>query len=204
MDTLRPGFLFRRDRSASCHCKSLQSHALFNVMTHGYVVERRKTGFSCNMDRIDGAILKLLAQNARAPVNQVAAEVGLSPSACTRRIQALEASGHIQGYAARLGLRRLGYSVTAFVDITLGTEIDEDLARFEAAVGQIDGIVECALVSGGYDYRLKVLCRDLDDYERLHREKMGRLPGVVKISSSFVLRSVPTRSEADALFAGAG
>jgi DNA-binding Lrp family transcriptional regulator len=192
MDTLRPGFLFRRDRSASCHCKSLQSHALFNVMTHGYVVERRKTGFSCNMDRIDGAILKLLAQNARAPVNQVAAEVGLSPSACTRRIQ------------ARLGLRRLGYSVTAFVDITLGTEIDEDLARFEAAVGQIDGIVECALVSGGYDYRLKVLCRDLDDYERLHREKMGRLPGVVKISSSFVLRSVPTRSEADALFAGAG
>ena len=105
---------------------------------------------------------------------------------------------------ARLGLRRLGYSVTAFVDITLGTEVDEDLARFEAAVGQIDGIVECALVSGGYDYRLKVLCRDLDDYERLHREKMGRLPGVVKISSSFVLRSVPTRSEADALFAGAG
>ncbi|WP_343518732.1 Lrp/AsnC family transcriptional regulator [Sphingomonas sp.] len=156
------------------------------------------------MDRIDEAILKQLSRNARAPVSHIATEVGLSQSACTRRIQALEASGHILGYGARLGLRRLGYSVTAMVDITLGTEVGEDLARFEAAVAQIDGIVECALVSGGYDYRLKILCRDLDDYERLHREEMGRLPGVVKISSSFVLRAVPTRSEADALFPAAG
>ncbi|MCW4463886.1 Lrp/AsnC family transcriptional regulator [Sphingomonas sp. BT-65] len=156
------------------------------------------------MDKIDEAILKQLARNARAPVSHIATEVGLSQSACTRRIQALEASGHILGYGARLGLRRLGYSVTAMVDITLGTEVGEDLARFEAAVAQIDGIVECALVSGGYDYRLKILCRDLDDYERLHREEMGRLPGVVKISSSFVLRAVPTRSEADALFPATG
>ncbi len=152
------------------------------------------------MDRIDAAILKCLSADGRAPVSQVAASVGLSQSACTRRIQALEASGHIQGYGARLGLRLLGFSVTAMVDITLGTEAGEDLARFEAAVAQIDGIVECALVSGTHDYRLKVLCRDLDDYGRLHREEMGRLPGVVKISSSFVLRSVATRSEADALF----
>ncbi|PJI90559.1 Lrp/AsnC family transcriptional regulator [Sphingomonas koreensis] len=156
------------------------------------------------MDRIDEAILKQLSLNARAPVSQIAGQVGLSQSACTRRIQALEASGHILGYSARLGLRRLGYSVTAMVDITLGTEVGEDLARFEAAVAQIDGIVECALVSGGYDYRLKILCRDLDDYERLHREEMGRLPGVVKISSSFVLRAVPTRSEANALFPATG
>lgn len=151
------------------------------------------------MDRIDAAILKCLAGDARAPVSYIANEVGLSQSACTRRIQTLEAGGFIQGYSARLGLRQLGFSVTAMVDITLGTEVGEDLARFEAAVSQIDGIVECALVSGSYDYRLKVLCRDLDDYERLHREEMGRLPGVVKISSSFVLRSVPTKSEADAV-----
>lgn len=152
------------------------------------------------MDRIDEGILKILSANARASVSTIANEVGLSQSACTRRLQALEAMGFIQGYHARLGLRRLGYSVTALVDITLGTEVGEDLARFEEAVAQIDGVVECALVSGGYDYRLKVLCRDLDDYERLHREQMGRLPGVVKISSSFILRTVPTRSEANALF----
>jgi Lrp/AsnC family transcriptional regulator, leucine-responsive regulatory protein len=153
------------------------------------------------MDRIDTAILKLLAADARAPVSQVAAAVGLSQSACTRRIQALEATGLIRGYGARLGHRRLGFRVTALVDITLGTQVEEDLAQFEAAVGRIDGVVECALVSGGQDYRLKILCRDLDDYERLHREHLGRLPGVVTINSSFVLRDVPTRGEGDALFA---
>lgn len=152
------------------------------------------------LDRIDTDILKRVAADARASVSQIAAEVGLSQSACTRRIQALEASGRIKGYGARLGHRRLGFHVTALVDITLGTQVEEDLAQFEAAIAQIDGIVECALVSGAQDYRLKIVCRDLDDYERLHREHLGRLPGVNTISSSFVLRSVPTRSEADALF----
>src|SRR3546814_8209100 len=101
--------------------------------------------------------------------------------------------------SARLGARRLGFAVTALVDITLGTQIEEDLERFEAAVGAIDGVVDCALVSGAQDYRLRIVCRDLDDYERLHREHLGRLPGVTTISSRFVLRTVPTRSEADAL-----
>ncbi|HEU4961590.1 MAG TPA: Lrp/AsnC family transcriptional regulator [Sphingomonas sp.] len=154
------------------------------------------------MDRIDSEILQRLATDARAPVSQVAGAVGLSQSACTRRIQALEAAGLIEGYGARLGTKRLGFHVTALVDITLGTQVEEDLELFEAAVATIDGVVACALVSGAQDYRLTILCRDLDDYERLHREHLGRLPGVITISSSFVLRRVPTRSEADALFAG--
>jgi DNA-binding Lrp family transcriptional regulator len=152
------------------------------------------------LDRIDSAILQRLAADARASVSGIANDVGLSQSACTRRIQGLEAAGLIEGYGARLGLKRLGFHVTALVDITLGTQIEEDLEQFEAAVATIDGVVECALVSGGQDYRLKILCRDLDDYERLHREHLGRLPGVVTINSSFVLRAVPTRGEADALF----
>ncbi|MBR0551947.1 Lrp/AsnC family transcriptional regulator [Stakelama marina] len=152
------------------------------------------------MDRIDKTILATLAADARASVSQIASAAGLSQSACTRRIQALEASGRIKGYAARLGRRALGFHVTALVDITLGTQVEEDLAAFEQEISAIDGVVECALVSGSQDYRIKILCRDLDDYERLHREHLGRLPGVITINSSFVLRSVPTRSEADALF----
>lgn len=155
------------------------------------------------IDRIDRAILKGLADDARATVSELAERVGLSQSACTRRIQALEASGEITGYGARLGHKRLGFHVTALVDITLSTQVEEDLARFERAVAEIDGVVECALISGAHDYRLKIVAKDLDDYERLHREHLGRLPGVTTISSSFVLRSVETRSEADALF-GAG
>ena len=154
------------------------------------------------MDRIDRGILKKLAEDARAPVSQVASAVGLSQSACTRRIQALESAGLITGYGARLGHKALGFHVTALVDITLSTQVEEDLARFERAVAEIDGVVECALISGAHDYRLKIIAKDLDDYERLHREHLGRLPGVTTISSSFVLRSVPTRSEADALFGG--
>lgn len=153
-----------------------------------------------DLDRIDCAILKALAADARMPVTQVAERAGLSQSACTRRIQALEESGRISGYSARFGHRTLGFRVTALVDITLSTQAEEDLAAFEAAVSGADGIVECALVSGGQDYRLKIVCRDLDDYERIHREHLGKLPGVTTINSSFVLRSVPTRSEADALF----
>jgi DNA-binding Lrp family transcriptional regulator len=151
-------------------------------------------------DRIDCKIMKLLAQDARTSVSRLAEEVGLSQSACTRRIQALEASGQITGYGARFGHRALGFHVTALVDITLSTQVEEELAQFERAVAEIDGVVECMLVSGGHDYRLKIICRDLDDYERLHREHLGRLPRVTTISSSFVLRAVPTRSEADALF----
>ncbi|MCH4892836.1 winged helix-turn-helix transcriptional regulator [Sphingomonas sp. SFZ2018-12] len=151
-------------------------------------------------DRIDLAILNHLSAHARTSVSELAARVGLSQSACTRRIQALEAAGLLRGYGARIDHRALGFKVIALVDIKLGTQVEEDLAQFERAIGAIDGIVECALVSGSQDYRLKVLCRDLDDYERLHREHLGRLPGVHTISSSFVLRAVPTRSEADALF----
>ena len=151
-------------------------------------------------DRIDCKIMKLLAQDARTSVSRLAEEVGLSQSACTRRIQALEASGQITGYGARFGHRALGFHVTALVDITLSTQVEEELAQFERAVAEIDGVVECMLVSGAHDYRLKIICRDLDDYERLHREHLGRLPRVTTISSSFVLRAVPTRSEADALF----
>ena len=151
-------------------------------------------------DRADRAIMLSLARDARTPVSRVADEVGLSQSACTRRIQALEASGRLKGYGARFGHRALGFHVTALVDITLSTQIEEELAQFERAVAEIDGVVECMLVSGAHDYRLKIICRDLDDYERLHREHLGRLPRVTTISSSFVLRTVPTRSEADALF----
>ena len=151
-------------------------------------------------DRADRAIMLSLARDARTPVSRVAEEVGLSQSACTRRIQALEASGRLTGYGARFGHRALGFHVTALVDITLSTQVEEELAQFERAVAEIDGVVECMLVSGAHDYRLKIICRDLDDYERLHREHLGRLPRVTTISSSFVLRAVPTRSEADALF----
>ncbi|PTD24487.1 Lrp/AsnC family transcriptional regulator [Sphingomonas fennica] len=153
------------------------------------------------MDRVDRGIMKMLAADARTSVSRIAERVGLSQSACTRRIQAIESTGRISGYGVRFGLRRMGFRVTALVDITLNTQVEEELAQFERAVAGIIGVVECNLVSGANDYRLKIICRDLDDYERIHREHLGKLPAVSTINSSFVLRSIPTRSEADAMLA---
>ncbi len=151
-------------------------------------------------DRIDRKILAALVGNGRASVSDVAEQAGLSQSACTRRIQSLERAGAIDSYGARLGVRALGCAVTALVDITLNTQADEGLRAFEAAAARVDGIVECLLVSGAHDYRLKILCRSLDDYERIHRDHLGKLPGVATISSSFALRAVPTRRVFDAIF----
>lgn len=152
------------------------------------------------MDRIDRAILRLLAADGRMAVSRLAERVGLSQSAATRRTQALESSGRIEGYSARLGYRALGFNVTALVDVTLASQGEEDLRRFESTVAGTEGVVECLLVSGEQDYRLKLLCRDLDEYDRVLREQLSRLPGVAKISSSFVLRTVQTRNEGETLF----
>src|SRR3546814_7902842 len=93
------------------------------------------------IDRIDRHILTLLAADARMAVSTVAGTVGLSQSAATRRIQALEAAGMIEGYAARLGARRLGFAVTALVDITLGTQIEEDLERSEEHTSELQSLM---------------------------------------------------------------
>src|SRR3546814_3996292 len=111
----------------------------------GFTINPGKAARRMQIDRIDRHILTLLAADARMAVSTVAGTVGLSQSAATRRIQALEAAGMIEGYAARLGARRLGFAVTALVAITLGTQIEEELARFEAAVGAITGEDDCGL-----------------------------------------------------------
>lgn len=151
------------------------------------------------LDRIDRNILRKLVSDGRATVSEVAEEAGLSQSACTRRIQALERSGAIVGYGASLDERGLGCRITALVDVTLNTQAEEVLHAFEIAVATINGVVECALVSGAHDYRLRIVCRDLEDYERIHRE-LGKAPGVANINSSFILRSIATRGIYDAIF----
>lgn len=153
-----------------------------------------------DLDKIDRAIIKCLVTDGRASVSNIADQVSLSQSACSRRIQALERTGVLSGYIADIGHTALGFRIVVLVDVTLNTQADEVLRAFEDAVGRIDGIVECLLVSGVHDYRLKILCRDLEDYERIHRESVGNLPGVTNIISSFVLRAIPTRGRYDAVF----
>jgi DNA-binding Lrp family transcriptional regulator len=142
------------------------------------------------MDDLDTSILQYLEQNGRATNYEVGEAVGLSASAASRRIQALEAMGAIRGYRALINDRLLGKHMTVFVRVTLERQSAPVLAGFEAAVRHTRGIVSCHLMAGQYDYMLVARVADIDDYGRLHQNELSRLPGVVRLETSFALRDV--------------
>lgn len=142
------------------------------------------------LDDLDSAILRHLERNGRATNYEVGEAVGLSPSAASRRIQSLEAIGAIRGYRALINDRLLGKQMTVFIRVTLERQSSTVLGAFEAAVRHTRGIVSCHLMAGAYDYMLVARVADIDDYGRLHQNELSRLPGVVRIETSFALRDV--------------
>lgn len=117
-------------------------------------------------------------------------KINLSPSACHRRVQRLEAEGYIRDYVALLDARKMGCSSTVFVEITLSGQTDEVLDAFEREVALIPDVLECHLMAGSADYILKVVAQDTEDFARIHRQHLARLPGVQGMQSSFALRTV--------------
>src|ERR1700756_2957063 len=142
------------------------------------------------MDDLDAAILRHLERHGRATNYEVGEAVGLSASAASRRIQALETTGAIRGYRALINDRLLGKHMTVFVRVTLERQSARVLAGFEAAVRHTRGIVSCHLMAGQYDYMLVARVADIDDYGRLHQNELSRLPGVTRLETSFALRDV--------------
>ena len=145
------------------------------------------------LDAIDRSILTELQRNGRISNHALAEKVGLSASACSRRLDTLEKSGIIRGYHARVSNRMLGHTLTAIVHISLSGQFQKTLDEFEAAVRLCPNVLVCYLLSGEYDYILRVAAKDLADYERIHREWLSALPHVVKIVTSFSLREVIDR-----------
>ena len=145
------------------------------------------------MDKIDTIILSELTANARASHVDLSARVGLSSTAIARRQRALEKDGLIQGYQAVLDLNRFGLSTTVLVRITLESQSEEALNSFEAGVVDCPSVVRCFLMSGSEDYVVIVLARNIEDFERIHRTELSRLPRVARIQSSFAMREVVNR-----------
>ncbi|WP_283194748.1 Lrp/AsnC family transcriptional regulator [Rhizobium sp. AN80A] len=145
------------------------------------------------LDAIDHAILKALQSNARITNADLATKVGLSASACSRRLDILDRSGVILGYHAHVSPKALDYKMIAIVHISLSGQFAKTLSEFETAVKRCPNVLVCYLMSGEYDYILRVAARDLEDYERIHRDWLSALPHVVKINSSFALREVIDR-----------
>jgi DNA-binding Lrp family transcriptional regulator len=145
------------------------------------------------MDEFDRGIARALAANGRLSAVDVAAEVGLSPSACTRRIQALETAGIVRGYRAILDAAAVELGIDIFVEITLDRQNDDTLKAFEKALAGSPNVLSCHLMSGSSDYLIHIVARDLPDFERLHANVLGHLPGVARIESKFSLRTVIDR-----------
>jgi DNA-binding Lrp family transcriptional regulator len=146
-----------------------------------------------HIDTFDRHILAVLAGEGRLSIVDLAARVALSPSACTRRLQALEAEGVIRGYRAVLDPAAIGLGITAFVEISLDRQNDEALRAFESATARSPNILSCHLMSGASDYLLHVVARDLADFEHIHANVLGHLPGVARIESKFALREAIDR-----------
>jgi len=148
-----------------------------------------------HLDRFDRAILQALQLDGRITNSTLAERVNLSESACLRRMRALEESGIIEGYTARINQQRAGCPVNVFVNITLDRQDEVDLRKFEEAIRKIPEVMECYLMTGDYDYTLRVVVADTADYERIHSKNLTRLPGVARIHSSFALRTVQKSKE---------
>ena len=143
-----------------------------------------------SLDSIDRRILIQLQKQGRMSNADLAERINLSPSACHRRVQRLEADGYIRDYVALLDPRKVECPSTVFVEIALLGQTDEVLEAFEREVAKIPAVLECHLMAGKSDYLLKVVAQDTEDFAQIHRRHLARLPGVTQMHSSFALRTV--------------
>ncbi len=142
------------------------------------------------IDKFDLKILEVLQRNSRATLQEVGEQVGLSSTPCWNRIKQMEATGVIQRYTVNVDQAALGYSDTVIVQLTLNSHTDIMIDDFGKALEEIPEVLEAYLVSGDYDYVVRIAVRDTRDYERLLREHLYKIPGIRHSKSSFVLRTL--------------
>ena len=142
------------------------------------------------LDTYDHSMIHLLAADGRMPVNELAEKVNLSPTPVSRRLKRLEQDGIITGYSALIDEREMGFNFSVFVSVRLEKQIDDVLARFENAVTEMPEVVDCWLMTGNHDYLLRVVTRDIVDFERFLVGQLTRAHGVASIESSIPLRRV--------------
>jgi Lrp/AsnC family transcriptional regulator, leucine-responsive regulatory protein len=142
------------------------------------------------LDKLDRDLLRLLQADGRLTNAELAQRIGLSPSACIRRLQRLEQSGVIAGYTALIEGAAIGRPLTVFIEVTLSGQGSAVLDAFERAVAACPDVLECHLMSGDFDYLLRVAVADMRDYERVHRQQVAALPHVARVRTAFAMRAV--------------
>jgi len=144
--------------------------------------------------KYDLDIISVLQENARSSLQEISAKVGLSSTPCWNRIKKMEAEGIIQGYTIRVDPSLLGYRESVIVQVTLDNHSDETLFEFGRQLEKIPEVLEASLVSGDYDYDIRIAVKDTRDYERLLRESLYQIPGIRHTKSTFVLRTLKNRA----------
>lgn len=147
------------------------------------------------LDRIDINILAELQKNGRVTNSQLADLVGLSPSPCLTRVKRLEDAGYIVSYSAIINLAKLGSVQVVFTSVTLGDHRRNDFTRFEHGIREYEELVECHLVSGGFDYLLKFVVRGIPHYQSMMEHILERNLGVSKYFSYIVIKSPIVRQQ---------
>jgi DNA-binding Lrp family transcriptional regulator len=147
------------------------------------------------LDQVDRKLLRLLQRDGRITNVELAKAANLSESACLRRVRALEERGIISRYAAMIDQRAVGLPLSVFVTVTLSSQAEAALTAFEKAISNVREVAECYLMTGGSDYLLRLVVRDVDDLERVHSQELTRIAGVTRVSSSIAMRTVVKREE---------
>lgn len=147
------------------------------------------------LDRTDFRILHFLQNSGRLSNAELAEQVGLSPSPCLRRVKSLEQQGIIRRYAAIVDPKAVGLPINIFVNVSLHNQERRSLEKFESRVAGYEEVMECYLMTGSFDYMLRVVVPDLESYEQFLAEKLTTTPGVSNIQSSFTLKQVVYKTE---------
>ncbi len=153
----------------------------------------RGDGIKCQameLDELDVKILNLLQENARISNVELSAKVHLSPSPCLARVRALEQSGIVSRYVTLLDPKKVNLGISVFIQIGMERQVERSLEDFEAAIMTYREVMECYLMTGDFDYLIRVVVNDMPALERFILDKLTKIPGVSNIKSSFALKQV--------------
>ncbi|MCP5076296.1 MAG: Lrp/AsnC family transcriptional regulator [Rhodobacteraceae bacterium] len=141
-------------------------------------------------DQTDYKILSILQEDGDISMSALSDKIGLSLSACHRRVKLLEAEGIISNYSARLDRKALGLEVQVFIEIKLDSQRRQDIEAFEDAIADMPEVLECHMISGEFDYLMRVAARNTSDYERLYRNRLSMIPSISQMKTLLSLSTV--------------
>lgn len=141
------------------------------------------------LDKIDRNILKALQDDGRITNVKLAESVGMSAPPCLRRVRALEDAGYIEGYHADINHASMGYGVTVFAMVKLKSQAEDDLTAFDKFINELDVVRECYMLTGDFDFVLKIVAKSWEDYQDIFTDKLSRAPNVSSIKSSLSVRT---------------